>query len=162
MSSPEEEEKLKEKKPPVNIFKKGFIWRPVPRIYTTVLTFFIIGVVFIVLGVVLLHYSKDVKEVSMRYDDIKECDINEDDDALQEILEEPALLGDGNPDVGYWWVNSADMTLHLVDNESDAGYISAADEYKGQFTFGKFASDNFVTATHDTLNQEIKKENNQK
>lgn len=57
----------------VNIFKRGFIWRPVPRIETTVACFSVIGIVFVVIGVVLLVYSKDIKEVEIRYDHLDDC-----------------------------------------------------------------------------------------
>lgn len=72
---PKEEEKLKKNnKPPMNIFKKGFIWRPVPRIYTTIIAFFIVGAAFLVIGIILVHYSKKIKEESIRYDDNEECE----------------------------------------------------------------------------------------
>ena len=56
-----------------NIFKIGFTWRPVPSILSTTLCFTITGVVFLVIGIILLLYSRKIKELEIRYDDIPEC-----------------------------------------------------------------------------------------
>ena len=57
-----------------NIFKIGFTWRPVPSILSTTLCFTITGVIFLVMGIVLLLYSNKVKEFEIRYDNIPECE----------------------------------------------------------------------------------------
>ncbi len=44
-------------------------WRPVPSFGSTMLTFLIFGVVFLVLGVVLYVMSEEIVEVTKRYDD---------------------------------------------------------------------------------------------
>ena len=46
-------------------------WRPVPTILSLILVFAIAGIIFIILGIVLLVYSSKVKSVEYRYDD--EC-----------------------------------------------------------------------------------------
>ena len=64
----EEYEKLKASK-----FKQQKLpaWRPVPTITSTTITFVAFGVVFIVIGIVVLVYSKKIVEISYRYDE--EC-----------------------------------------------------------------------------------------
>ena len=47
----------KENKKKKFVFKRGFIWRPVPTIVSTTLCFLISGVIFIVIGVIILHFS---------------------------------------------------------------------------------------------------------
>lgn len=56
-----------------NVFKIGFIWRPVPSILSTTLCFGITGIIFLVLGIILLLYSHKIKEIEIRYDNIPEC-----------------------------------------------------------------------------------------
>ena len=56
-----------------NIFKKGKIWRPTPKIETTFTCFIIVGVVFIIIGIVLLVYTSKIHEVKIRYDNISKC-----------------------------------------------------------------------------------------
>lgn len=64
----EEYERLKNSK-----FKQQKLpgWRPVPTITSTTIIFFCFGVVFIVLGVIILVFSNQIEEVSYRYDE--EC-----------------------------------------------------------------------------------------
>jgi hypothetical protein len=69
-----EYEKLKNSK-----FKQQKLpaWRPVPTITSTTITFTFFGVIFIVIGIVVLLYSNQIVEVSFRYDDQGECPIGE-------------------------------------------------------------------------------------
>ena len=62
----EEYERLKNSK-----FKQQKLpgWRPVPTITSTTIIFCCFGVVFIVLGIVILVFSNKIEEVSFRYDD---------------------------------------------------------------------------------------------
>ena len=64
----EEYEKLKNSK-----FKQQKLpgWRPVPTITSTTIIFFCFGVVFIVLGIIILIFSNKIEEISHRYDE--EC-----------------------------------------------------------------------------------------
>ena len=64
----EEYERLKNSK-----FKQQKLpgWRPVPTITSTTIIFFCFGVVFIVLGIIILVFSNKIEEVSFRYDE--EC-----------------------------------------------------------------------------------------
>ena len=55
----------KEKK--VGIFRKGIVWRPVPTVLSTTLCFAIIGVLFLVIGII-IAYSSKIKEFEIRYD----------------------------------------------------------------------------------------------
>ena len=63
----EEYERLKNSK-----FKQQKLpgWRPVPTITSTTIIFFCFGIVFIVLGIVILVFSNKIEEISIRYDDI--------------------------------------------------------------------------------------------
>ena len=65
----------KENKKKKFVFKRGFIWRPVPTIVSTTLCFLISGVIFIVIGVIILHFSSQIKEIEIRYDNIEECEL---------------------------------------------------------------------------------------
>ena len=71
----EEYERLKNSK-----FKQQKLpgWRPVPTITSTTIIFFCFGVVFIVLGIIILVFSNQIEEVSYRYDE--ECKKNKDND----------------------------------------------------------------------------------
>jgi hypothetical protein len=62
----EEYERLKNSK-----FKQQKLpgWRPVPTITSTTIIFLCFGVVFIVLGIIILVFSNKIVEVSYRYDD---------------------------------------------------------------------------------------------
>ena len=64
----EEYERLKNSK-----FKQQKLpgWRPVPTITSTTIIFFCFGVVFIILGIVILIFSNKIEEISYRYDE--EC-----------------------------------------------------------------------------------------
>ena len=58
--------KLKQQKLPA--------WRPVPTITSTTITFISFGVIFILIGIIILIYSGKIQEYSIRYDDHKECE----------------------------------------------------------------------------------------
>ena len=64
----EEYERLKNSK-----FKQQKLpgWRPVPTITSTTIIFLCFGVVFIVLGIIILVFSNKIEEISYRYDE--EC-----------------------------------------------------------------------------------------
>ena len=55
--------------------RTGFVWRPIPKIRTTVLCLEITGVIFIVIGIVIVILSNQIKEIEIRYDDRPECQI---------------------------------------------------------------------------------------
>ena len=76
----EEYERLKNSK-----FKQQKLpgWRPVPTIMSTTIIFFCFGVVFIILGVIILIYSNQIEEVTYRYDE--ECRNNKASDNTCEI-----------------------------------------------------------------------------
>jgi hypothetical protein len=65
------EQKIKKKNP--SIIKKGFIWRPVPTIFSTTMCFLISGLVFLVVGAVLLYMTSQIQEYVIRYDSISDC-----------------------------------------------------------------------------------------
>lgn len=44
-------------------------WRPVPTITSTTIIFFCFGIVFIILGIIILIFSNKIEEISFRYDD---------------------------------------------------------------------------------------------
>ena len=62
----EEYEKLKNSK-----FKQQKLpgWRPVPTITSTTIIFFCFGIVFIILGIIIIIFSNKIEEISFRYDD---------------------------------------------------------------------------------------------
>ena len=62
----EEYERLKNSK-----FKQQKLpgWRPVPTITSTTIIFFCFGIVFIILGIIILIFSNKIEEISFRYDD---------------------------------------------------------------------------------------------
>ena len=43
-------------------------WRPVPTITSTTITFVSFGIIFIIIGIIILVYSNKIHEVSIRYD----------------------------------------------------------------------------------------------
>ena len=57
----------------VSIFKRGFVWRPVPTIVSTTLCFSISGVICLIIGIIIVVLSKDIQEIVIRYDNISEC-----------------------------------------------------------------------------------------
>lgn len=67
----ESEEKNKKN---INPLKRGFIWRPVPTILSTTLCFLISGIIFILVGALILYYASKIKEYVIRYDNISECE----------------------------------------------------------------------------------------
>ena len=48
-------------------------WRPVPTIISIVIVFAVFGIIFIILGIILLIYSNKVKSAEVEYTD---CDLN--------------------------------------------------------------------------------------
>ena len=55
--------------------RTGFVWRPIPKIRTTVFSLEITGVIFVVIGIVIVILSNQIKEIEIRYDDRPECQI---------------------------------------------------------------------------------------
>lgn len=55
---------------------KGFFlktWHPVPSVNSTIFLFLIIGVIFIIFGIVLVLINSGIKEASVRYDNYGAC-----------------------------------------------------------------------------------------
>ena len=48
-------------------------WRPVPTITSTTLTFLFFGLAFITIGIIVLVFSNDIYENSLRYDEMPSC-----------------------------------------------------------------------------------------
>ena len=46
-------------------------WRPVPTITSSTVTFFLFGIIFIIIGVFISSLSKQIVEVKQRYDNLK-------------------------------------------------------------------------------------------
>ena len=59
----------KEKK--VSIFRKGIVWRPVPTVLSTTLCFAIIGVIFLVIGIITPQRLKNLKLGMTTYQNVK-------------------------------------------------------------------------------------------
>ena len=68
--------------------RTGFVWRPIPKIRTTVLCLEITGVIFVVIGIVIVILSNQIKEIEIRYDDKPECQIGSTCDINFSIEEE--------------------------------------------------------------------------
>jgi hypothetical protein len=58
-------------------------WQPVPSLTKTIVTLFIIGVVFLGLGIAMKIFSDEVLEYSVRYDHL--CGINGEDNCSMTI-----------------------------------------------------------------------------
>ena len=79
----DEEDALKENQPRQQscmerlfiYLRTGFVWRPIPKIKTTVLCLEISGVIFVVIGIVIIILSSQIKEIEIRYDDNSQCEI---------------------------------------------------------------------------------------
>jgi hypothetical protein len=57
----------------VPFYKRGFIYRPVPTITSTTLCFLISGIIFVIIGAVLLSFSNSINEYVIRYDNLSDC-----------------------------------------------------------------------------------------
>ena len=69
-------------------------WRPVPTIGSILIIFVVFSILFIVLGIILLVYSKDVKKFSFRYDNVctslnEQCNISF---TLAEDMDSPIMI----------------------------------------------------------------------
>lgn len=70
----EDNEKLKQKNTNIPLVKRGFTWRPVPTILSTTLCFIITGVIFLIVGSILIYMTSQIKEFVIRYDNLSQCD----------------------------------------------------------------------------------------
>ena len=57
--------------------RTGFVWRPIPKIKSTVLCLEISGGIFLIIGIVILILSNQIKEIEIRYDNNPECIIGQ-------------------------------------------------------------------------------------
>ena len=55
--------------------RSGFSWRPIPSITSTVLCLEITGAIFLVIGIIIFIFSKNIKQIEIRYDNKNECQI---------------------------------------------------------------------------------------
>ena len=55
--------------------RTGFSWRPIPTINSTFLCLEITGVIFLLIGVIIIIFTRKIKEIQIRYDDKTECEI---------------------------------------------------------------------------------------
>ena len=60
-------------------------WRPVPTIASTTIIFICFGVIFILLGTLILIFSNQIIEIKKRYDDLPDCKVNEECNITIEI-----------------------------------------------------------------------------
>lgn len=54
-----------------SIFK--WYWRPTPSIFSTSMCFLITGVICLIIGIIVLYFSSQIVEYTLRYDEIKDC-----------------------------------------------------------------------------------------
>ena len=68
-------------------------WRPVPTIMSIIIVFSVFGLLFLILGIVLLVYSSKVKSIELRYDDQctlgSSCTVSE---TIKEKIEKPVFF----------------------------------------------------------------------
>ena len=57
--------------------RSGFAWRPIPTIRSTVLCLEISGIIFLLLGILILVLSSKINEIEIRYDNNPDCKIEE-------------------------------------------------------------------------------------
>ena len=57
----------------IDLFKRGYVWRPIPTITHTVLCLLITGIIFIILGIIILIYSAKITSIVIRYDSNDDC-----------------------------------------------------------------------------------------
>ena len=60
-------------------------WRPFPTIASTTIIFICFGVIFILLGTLILIFSNQIIEIKKRYDDLPDCKVNEECNITIEI-----------------------------------------------------------------------------
>lgn len=122
-----EGEALKHNKSNTNPLKKGFVWRPVPTILSTTLCFLISGVIFIIIGAILLYLATNIRQFTIRYDNNSECDTFIDNTNNKTCLLEITLDDDFNPPV---------MVYYQLENfyQDHRRYIKSksVDQLKGE------------------------------
>ena len=67
-------------------------WRPVPTILSIVIVFSIFGVLFIILGIVLLVYSNKVKSAEIEYTDCTLGEICNKNLILEDDIDSPVFV----------------------------------------------------------------------
>lgn len=55
--------------------RTGFTWRPIPTIKSTFLCLEITGAIFICIGIIIINFSRKIKQIEIRYDDNEKCQI---------------------------------------------------------------------------------------
>jgi len=92
-------ESLKDKlsrRPAATAFKQQQLkaWQPILTPFPVIVTFLVVGIVFIPIGVVLLVSSDEVQEVMKRYDDVPACDSGKCSITLTitDTMEQPVFL----------------------------------------------------------------------
>ena len=68
-------------------------WRPVPTIMSIIIVFSVFGILFLILGIVLLVYSSKVKSIELRYDD--QCNLDTSctvSETIKEKIEKPVFF----------------------------------------------------------------------
>lgn len=69
----EEDQQFLKNNNSLKYFFSKWEYRPVPDILTTIVCFFIFFLIFLILGILILYQSSTIKSVSIRYDNISEC-----------------------------------------------------------------------------------------
>lgn len=67
--------KSKKEKETIQIVKPPFVLRPVPTILSTMLCCLISGIIFLLLGFVILYMSSKIRDFELRYDNQEVCEI---------------------------------------------------------------------------------------
>ncbi len=75
--------------------RTGFIWRPIPTIFTTMLCLEITGAIFLLIGLIIVFTSKNIKEIEIRYDNNNNCTIGNEckiDFHIEETMEKNVFV----------------------------------------------------------------------
>ena len=75
--------------------RTGFIWRPIPTIFTTMLCLEITGAIFLLIGLIIVFTSKNIKEIEIRYDNNDNCTIGNEckiDFHIEETMEKNVFV----------------------------------------------------------------------
>jgi len=80
-----EEKDDQSKRPEDSAFKQQRLkaWQPLLTPFWVITTFFVIGILFIILGAVIVTYSKNVVEIEQQYDNVVNC--NEGDNGIDTV-----------------------------------------------------------------------------
>ena len=115
-------------------------WRPVPTIASTTIIFICFGVIFILLGTLILIFSNQIIEIQKQYDNIPQCKDSKICNISIEIeqdMDNPwrlKILKDWYYRISYWWtievLNATELIVSIVRNTEWVNKEITGDHYK--------------------------------